>query len=532
MMSLLLAPGMLYFALTSRHRRQFLQELPRTLPLFLLPLCLYVYLPLAALRDPPTNWGDPRTWDRFVAHVTGRQYHVAMFHSWAHLWGHVKDYTGLGLKGHAGFLRTQFGPGFFWLAPLGAWSLARQRRRLFVLTLLIYLADVAYALNYYIYNVEVYYLPSHLMVALWIGCGLRQLEVWLGLRWRRLAVPPAQRSALNRVLGATLLVMPISLLVANWQLNDRHNDWNALMYARAALANLKPHAVLLAGGDDFYFPLMYTRFVEHRRPDVILLGFYDMIRPERRRLTTRYRSEGLVVRVPPTFGHGLPPRQSEDNRLVKAVVDENMGRRPIYVLGPPESLQTPWLASVVARYYRIVDSNVPAMELSRRAPQLAVTAPRPQRPKRIRFGQRRPDGGVEDDLDFLGCDVKAVRKGGVPWLRVSYYWRVHNQALARPAKVWVVFTDPAGGYRHKADGSPEFQNIHPLGYGAGLGAQPLPSTLRETFNIYVPPNQWNQRLHMRLAVALGELFLPTSLGRDPWVDLGEVPLIHPVAANE
>jgi hypothetical protein len=364
-----------------------------------------------------------------------------------------------------------------------------------VLTLLIYLADLVYALNYYIYNVEIYYLPSHLMVAIWIACGLRQLEVWLGLLWSRIAVPAASRRPLNRVLGATLLVMPISLLCANWQLNDHHQDWGTLMYARAALANLKPHAMLLAGGDDYYFPLMYTRFVEHRRPDVILLGFYDMIRPERRRLTTRYRSEGLVVRVPPTFGHGLPPRQSEDNRLVKAVVDENMGRRPIYVLGPPESLQTPWLASVVARYYRIVDSNVPAMELSRRAPQLAVTAPRPQRPKRIRFGQRRPDGGVEDDLDFLGCDVKAVRKGGVPWLRVSYYWRVHNQALARPAKVWVVFTDPAGGYRHKADGSPEFQNIHPLGYGAGLGAQPLPSTLRETFNIYVPPNQRNQRLH-------------------------------------
>ncbi|MGI8970673.1 MAG: glycosyltransferase family 117 protein, partial [Dehalococcoidia bacterium] len=33
MMSLLLAPGLLYFALTSRHRSQFLRELPRTVPL-------------------------------------------------------------------------------------------------------------------------------------------------------------------------------------------------------------------------------------------------------------------------------------------------------------------------------------------------------------------------------------------------------------------------------------------------------------------------------------------------------------------
>jgi hypothetical protein len=217
---------------------------------------------------------------------------------------------------------------------------------------------------------------------------------------------------------------------------------------------------------------------------------------------------------------------------VKAVVDGNVGRRPVYVLGPPESLRTPWLASVVAPYYRVVESNVPAMELSRRAPELAAAAPRPQRPKRIWFGERRPEGGVTNDLEFLGDDVAAVRKGGAPWLRVSYYWRVQNQALARPARVWVIFTDAAGNYPHKADGSPEFQMIHPLGYGAGLGTQPLPSTLRETFDVYVPPNQWNQHLHMRLAVALGELFLPTSLGGDPWVDLGEVPVAHGRPAGE
>jgi len=228
--------------------------------------------------------------------------------------------------------------------------------------------------------------------------------------------------------------------------------------------------------------------------------------------------------VPPAFGHGLPRGQREDYRLLRAVVDDNVGRRPVYVLGPPESLRTPWLASVLAAYYRVVDSNVPAMELSRHAPPLAVAAPRPQRVKRIRFGLRRPDGEVENDLEFLGDDVAAVRKGGVPWLRVSYFWRVNNQALARPARVWVIFTDAAGHYRRKADRSPEFQNIHPLAYGAGLGTHELPSTLRESFNIYVPPGEWNKRLHMRLAVALGQVFLPTSAGRDPWVDLGELPV--------
>jgi hypothetical protein len=525
MMSLLLAPGLLYFALTSPHRRQFLRELPRTIPLVLLPLSLYLYLPLAALRDPPMNWGDPRTWDRFIRHVTGRQYHSAMFHmTHAQLRDHIRDYLGLGLKGHApGFLRAQFGPGFFWLAPLGLWSMARHRPRLFGLTLLIYAADVLYALNYYIYNVEIYYLPSHLMVAIWIACALRQLAVWLNLLWRRIAVPAARRKLLNRAPGATLLVMPVSLLFANWQLNDHHNDWSALMYGRAALAGLKPNALLLAGGDWYYFPLMYTHYVERRRPDVTMLGFYDMIQPERLRLTTRLRSQGLYVRVPPGFGRKIA-KNDEDDRLVRAVVDDNVGRRPVYVLGPPESLQTPWLAAILARYYRVVASNVSAMELSRHAPPLAVAQPHPQQPRSVRFGLRQPDGRVGNGMEFLGYDVDPVRTGGVPWLRISYYWRVRNQALARPAKVWVIFARPDGTYQKKADGSPDFQNIHPLGYGAGQGPARLPSTMRETFDIYVPPEQWNQPLHLRMAVAFGELFLAHGPGRDPWVDLGELPV--------
>ena len=54
------------------------------------------------------------------------------------------------------------------------------------------------------------------------------------------------------------------------------------------------------------------------------------------------------------------PKNDEDYRLVQAVVDDNVGRRPVYVLGPPESLQTPWLATILARYYRVVASNVSA----------------------------------------------------------------------------------------------------------------------------------------------------------------------------
>jgi hypothetical protein len=364
------------------------------------------------------------------------------------------------------------------------------------------------------------------MVALWIAVGLRQVGVWLGRLWRRIELPPVKRRTVNAILGAALLIMPLSLLTANWQTNDHHDDWSALMYARAALDALKPNALLLSGDDNYYFPLIYARFVENRRPDVVLTSFYDMVfRPERVRLATRLGAQGVIVRVPPDFGKH--PELGNDNRVLKAVVDDNVGRRPVYLLARPDALGFPWLKDIVMPYYRVVESNVPHMELTRRAPRLAVAEPHPERPKQVAFGPSRPNGGVENGLEFLGCDVKPHRQDGIPWLHVNYYWRVLDQAMARPAKVWVIFTDADGNYRRKSDGSPEFHNIHPLAYGLGLGKDDLPPVLRESFEIYVPPQEWNKRLHMRIAVALGENFLPTSQGRDPWVELGEMPVPPP-----
>jgi Protein of unknown function (DUF2723) len=523
MMSTLLAPGLLFFALTSPHRRQFLRELRLTVPLFLLPLALYLYLPLAALRDSPMNWGDPRTWSSFLAHVTGTQYRFAMFSTpAADLWRHFQDYAGLGVGEHAGFLVRQFSVGFLWLAPLGAWSLLRRQRRLLGLTLLIYVADVIYALNYSVYNADVYFLPSHLMVAIWIACGLRQLGAWLGLLWRRIALARPKRRLLKILFGSAALVMPLTLLSANWSLNDRHDDWSALAYARAALATVKPNALLLGADDDVYFPLLYTRFVEHRRPDVILLSLYDSMRPARLRLITRLERQGLIVRVPPHYG-GLRGKPS-DNRLLKQLVADNIDRRPVYIIARPTSVMLPKVAQVIAPYYRVTASNLPAMELTRRGPQLAVAEPRPRRERRVSFALRPPDGRTESALELLGYDVQSLSKGEQPWLRVSYYWRIRKPALARSARVWVVFTDPDGNYRRKADGSPEFHNIHSLAYGVGEGTRQLPKILCETYDIYVPPDEWNQRLRMRLAVALGERFLTTGGSGSPWVEMGELPV--------
>jgi transmembrane protein TMEM260 (protein O-mannosyltransferase) len=526
-MSALLVPGLLYFALTSRYRRQFVRELPRALPLLLLPLCLYLYLPLAALRNPPSNWGDACNWPNFIAHVTGQQYHYLMFHlTRAQRWAHLRQYAGLGLTGSRGLLPIQFTPGFLWLAPLGAWSLSRRQPRLFGLTLLIYLVDIVYALNYWVIDVDVYYLPSHLIVALWIACGLRQAGVWLGLLWRKLALAPSRRTALNRACAGILLVMPLTLLYANWGLNDNREDWTALMYARAALATLKPNAVLLGEGDNEYFPVLYTRFVEKRRPDVTVLELNNAWSPWRLRLVTRLRAEGLRVEVPASFKRDHN-RDYVDNSLLKRLVADNIRSRPVYVLAAPEFLHQAWLAEVLAPYHRVAATNLPSFELTYRPPQLAVAAPRPGREKRVRFTAFQRQGPAANKLQLTACDVEPRNAGGVPLLRMTYDWQINDPVVARRATVCVLFTDAMGEYQRNPDGSPAFENTHPLAYGAGQGLPGLPRTLRESFTLYVPPGEWNRRLHVRIAVALDGRLLTTSREGARWADVGEFRVTAP-----
>ena len=80
----------------------------------------------------------------------------------------------------------------------------------------------------------------------------------------------------------------------------------------------------------------------------------------------------------------------------------------------------------------------------------------------------------------------------------------------------------AGPHLKRGLVAPEFQNIHPLAYGLGQNSEKLPRTLRETFTLYVPPGEWDQPLHVRLAVAQGGKLLPSGTGSTPWVDLGEL----------
>jgi hypothetical protein len=166
----------------------------------------YLYVPWRC-ADPSTpfalaNVNDPAS---FVAFVTGGSFRGRMFDF---TWGQMlADRIPLYLAD----LWHQLGP-LVALAPLGWIALRRRRSSGFnTLLALAFAGNTLFALGYRIGDIEVLFIPSTLVVAVWIGCGMGEILDRLH------RFPQVLRLAL--VAG-----VPAALLVAGLPEVNRHHD--------------------------------------------------------------------------------------------------------------------------------------------------------------------------------------------------------------------------------------------------------------------------------------------------------------------
>ncbi len=144
-----------------------------------LGVSFYVYMPIVSdLRNPPMNWGYPRTWEGFKHAIMRGQYEAIGFQkpSWGQILNYFED------------VRVQFTDLLipFALVPFAAghWIVKKENRKAFwqwmvpalvcfllMSILLIALANVKGDLqDGFIQKVK--FISSHAMLALWIGYGL------------------------------------------------------------------------------------------------------------------------------------------------------------------------------------------------------------------------------------------------------------------------------------------------------------------------------------------------------------------------
>ncbi len=247
--------------------------------MFLAGLLPYAYLPLRAAAKPPINWGDPSTFERFVAQVTRRQYGAV---------GPMKTVEPRSLKRlarQAGYVAESVADDLtIWVSVLtcgGVMLLIRRDRRVLLLVIMwvagtgllfAMLANFDFDRTSW-WAMRVSLIPASLGLAVPIAVLLDETTVWVARR----ATSVITSTAIVGAIACAVLAAP---LVTHWKDCNYSNYWFAEDHARNLLACMMPNALVFPPGDHAAFPLVYMLMVEHVRDDVLLADIDGYVRSE------------------------------------------------------------------------------------------------------------------------------------------------------------------------------------------------------------------------------------------------------------
>lgn len=253
--TVLLFPGFVFLFLMI-YKKSFFEKkrVLLLLSFFSLGISVYLYLPIRSSLNPVLNWGDPSSLSNLKRHISGWQYQVWMFsESSQAFWESLKNYLHL--------LYSQFP---FYLLPwviLGFISLLKKNWKVFISQLLVFIFTIFYGINYQIPDIDPYFLPSFLVAAIWLGCGIACLFVLL----RRGRYAPRTVAVILIILFSSL---PLINLFRNYFKQDESRNYFAHDYAENILRSIRKDSIVLTKIWDHYSPWLYLRYVENKRPDV------------------------------------------------------------------------------------------------------------------------------------------------------------------------------------------------------------------------------------------------------------------------
>jgi len=334
MTTILLSLGMiyLYFATQGGGRPAWIRII-RMVPFFLLGLTVYLYLPIRASQSPVANWGYTATLERFLWHVSGKQYRVWLFSS--------TEAAGRQLKYFAGSLAGEFAYAGLVLALPGIIRLWRTNRRILMASVLWFVTCVLYSINYDIHDIDSYFLLAYFSVALWAAFGLLGTGLWL--------VRTVSLKAGSAIVAMLLCSVPP--LAVHYRGVDQSRNTTVEDYTMAMFSSLAPRAVVLSYQWDFWVSASYYyQYVKGYRPDVVVID-KELLRRSWYLKELESRHPWLIERSRPEiesfgvelakFEHDVPYNpaviQARYEGMIASVVRTALSDRPVYVtreIGP------------------------------------------------------------------------------------------------------------------------------------------------------------------------------------------------------
>ena len=204
----------------------------------LIGLTPLLILPVLAASNSPVKWGDPATLSGWWWLVSGRLYHANLrLPESGDAWAKLGSMSGI--------LAKQFLYAGWLLAALGISTGIVDRLTTLALT--------AAALLYFVYgflyqtdDAVIQLLPALLLLSSLLAAGLSRLGSWS-------------------------LLLPLGLLLINFQVLNLHNENEVRPLAANILTAAPQNSVLLTPGDQSIFALWYYHHVEELRPDLAVV---------------------------------------------------------------------------------------------------------------------------------------------------------------------------------------------------------------------------------------------------------------------
>lgn len=238
---ILMLPGVALFIVLTR--RPALAEVGTALSATLGMCLLYLYIPLRA-----PDWQDG--WDLLLDYISG-----SAAQHWLDIGRLLEEAHRRPFELIRAFIWPQLLPVGAILALSGAFNLLRSDRALAALLLTSYTAIFVFCSAYYAVDVEVFFIPAHLIAALLLGQGA------MGLLH---SLPPRLAPAIS----AILLALPALLVIRNLNdIRERNNEgWER--EARKIMAQPFERGALIAGDAYYLEGLRYLQAVEGRHTDL------------------------------------------------------------------------------------------------------------------------------------------------------------------------------------------------------------------------------------------------------------------------
>ncbi len=255
---LLLPVGLLFVFLVDRSRFKDLRLALKGAGLFLAGLLPYLYLPIRASMDVELREAQPNTLSSFLTHVTGSELNDTRFGSnFANLPSELANF--------AGYAISEYHIGLLALASVGLGILLGRDPKTAALTGGLFAGWLIYSLGYDIPDIYVYFIPTFLMVSLWISCGAGALlEAGENLSGRLQS--PASR-LIPLALSVAVLLVPFIGADRAYAEVDRSGADQGRRTIEAVAGNVEPGATVIHNRS----ALWYMTLVEERRRDLTLV---------------------------------------------------------------------------------------------------------------------------------------------------------------------------------------------------------------------------------------------------------------------